>query len=566
MEQFIPIPFASLPNSVDKLKAIRFNSLGSLYYFVKIGLQRKRLTPALHFPVCSSLERDHIKDLYEMPRDHFKSTICTEGLPMWWALPFMASDEDMFKKAGYSDDFIKWMRRAHNPNVRTLLVSENITNASKLGKRVRWHFESNAIYRGIFPETLPTTSEIWTNFSLHLNLRQFGTGASHGEGTFDFIGVGGALQSRHYNKLIQDDLVGRKAVDSPAVMDDTIEYHRLVPGAFESEDKDHEADELVIGNRWGFHDLNSYIREHEEWFRIVSHSALGGCCPEHPADVPIFPEEFSYEKLLKLKRRFGAYNFSCQYLNNPCSPEDADFQESWLGYYKTVRNLDGRLIAVHEVRNGVVFKDIHVGHMAISMAVDPNHSGNAAAGRCRHAIVVLGKVEDDKSGDKFYLLDTWAQQCSYGLFIDQIYKMADRWKLRRFGVETCAGQIYLKFHLDERNLREARPLRIIELKGEVEGPDGTLTRKKEWRIRNVLSPLFESGRFFVQRHQQDFIGEFNTFPRGKFCDLLDAMAYIPQMLRGGMSHANNLLLLQANQRRAQLVNRPYCSGVAQHVN
>jgi len=37
----------------------------------------------------------------------------------------------------------------------------------------------------------------------------------HGEGTYDFLGVGGALQSRHYNGiLIQDDLIGRKAIES----------------------------------------------------------------------------------------------------------------------------------------------------------------------------------------------------------------------------------------------------------------------------------------------------------------------------------------------------------------
>jgi len=44
------------------------------------------------------------------------------------------------------------------------------------------------------------------------------TNAGDGEGTFDFIGVGGALQSTHYDLAIQDDLVGREASKSETIM------------------------------------------------------------------------------------------------------------------------------------------------------------------------------------------------------------------------------------------------------------------------------------------------------------------------------------------------------------
>ncbi len=558
--KFTPRPLSGLPPD-QQLRCLRLNSLGSLFYFIKFCLRRRRLVERLHKPICDMLERQHIKDVLEFPRDHFKSTICTESRPMWRALPLSQQDLDDLNAWGCPDEFITWMKHAHRPERRTLLVSENITNAAKLGRRIAWHFESNAIYRGAFPETLPTTSETWSNFSLHVNLKQFGTSAAHGEGTFDFIGVGGALQSRHYDEVDEDDIVGKKAVESASVMETTIDYHRLLVGAFENEDKDHEADELVVGNRWSFHDLSSHIRENEPWFTIHTHSALGGCCAEHPADTPIFPEEFSIEKLMRWKARLGAYHFSCQFLNNPASPEDADFRPEWLGYYILYRDLDGRATIKHDVKDGVVIKDLKVGHLAIAMAVDPNHAGNAAAGRCRHAIVVVGKsTAQDKDEEYFYLLDAWAGHTSYDTFIEKAYEIARKWKLRKFGVETVAAQKYLAYHLRYRNKIESNPLTILELKGEVEAPDGTLTRKKEWRIRNVLSPIFEQGRFFVQAKFQDFIGEYNTFPKGKFCDLLDALAYTPDMLRHNMSHAESMLLLQANQERALRVNAPYCTG------
>lgn len=553
--QFHPLPLAGCTPD-EKLRRLRMNGIGNLFYFTKFILGRRRLTENLHLPICQSLEREFIKDVYEIPRDHFKSTICSEALPVWWALPITAKDEDEFLKLGYPDEYVKWLHRIHRPLHRCLLVSENITNAAKLGRRIRTHFESNALYRACYPETLPTSSDKWTDFSLFVNRRPFGD-TGHGEGTFDFMGVGGALQSRHYDSLIEDDLVGRKAIESPSIMESTIEYHKLLVGAFDSQDATQENTEIVIGNRWGFHDLNSYLREHEDHFIFNSHSALGGCCPAHPANVPIFPEEFTFEKLMSFKKRLGPYLFSCQFLNNPIPPEDADFRPEWLRYFAFVRGTDGRLYIRHTaVKDGLVIKDVALGHLNIAMAVDPNHSGNSGLGRCRHAIVVVGRFED-----RFYLLETWAEAASYSTFVDKIYELGRKWHLRKFGLETIGAQQYLKFYLEEKNKAENIKLGVIDLKGEVEAPDGSITRKKEFRIRTSLSPLFEDGQFFVQQKQQDFIQEYSSFPKGKFVDQLDALAYIPQMLRNSVSHANNLLLLQRNQERARRVNTPYSVGI-----
>ncbi len=536
---FTPLALTGQPAD-EKLRRLRFNSLGSLYYFTKIALGKRKLTEHFHLPFCLSLEKEFLKDVYEIPRDHYKSTIASEALPVWLTLPFLHSDEDAFLREGYSDEYIRFLKRMHNPMRRNLLVSENITNSAKLGKRIEYHFQSNALFRGLFSEILPTSSETWTSYSMHVNRAKFG-GAVHGEGSFDFLGVGGALQSRHYDFIVQDDLVGRKAIDSIAVMEDTIQYHRILPGAFESTDADNDNSELVIGNRWGFHDLNSHIREEELDFVFHSHSALGGCCEAHPPDTPIFPEVFSFEKLMRLKRRFGSYNFSC--------------------YYSFERADDGGIRIQQESHDGLHYKPFPYHHLQVSMAVDPAHSGNSGAGRARHAIVVWGQLDED-----YFLLEAWAQQCTLGTFVDKIYAIARKWRLRKFGVETVAGQIYLKFHLDTKNAQENNYLKVIPLKGEVEGPDGSMTRKKEWRIRNVLSPLFEFGHVYVQRKHQDFIGEFNTFPRGKFVDLLDASAYIPQMLRHTGSRTQGAVMLAMNQQRARLVNTPYSDSSILRIN
>lgn len=552
-EYYTPIALSGLTPEKQH-RALRLNCLGSLYFFIKIGLRRHRLTEKLHLPVCNFLERWHIKDVLEMPRDHFKSTICSEGKPIWNALPFSNQDEDEFRALGYSDAFIRWMKHAHDQDTRMLLISENITNAAKLGRRFRWHYESNSTFRTLFNEVLPDTSCKWTDYCLVIKRRTKTTGGGHGEGTFDFLGVGGALQSRHYSGgIVQDDLVGKKALESQAIMDKTIEFHQLVVGAFENSDKDHEGDELVVSNRWAFNDLNSWIEENEEWFHITSHSALGGCCDLHPENTPIFPEEFSFDKLMRIKARLGSYFFSCQFLNNPVAPEDADFKEDDLCFYKSWQAPDGQWYIHHETKDGITKKDLNIQHLVITMIVDPAHSGNAGRGRCRHAIVVVGQDED---GD-YYLLENWAKACNYDTFFDQIYRTARKWRIKVVGFETVAAQKFAAYHIGFRNQYEEWPVRIRELKGEVEGPDGEMTRKKELRIRTVLAPIFEQQRFWVQRRMQDFIGEYSTFPRGRYVDQLDALAYIGQMIKVPVAEKKNQSLLARNRHMMKVVNQPY---------
>lgn len=562
MIQFQTIPLQGITDQYQVLRRMRLNCLGSLFYFVRNALRRKRLTASLHLPLCRTFEREHIKDVIEMPRDHFKSTCASEGLAMWRALPLTQYDIDDFYKLGYTDEWIRWMHKAHNPDSRNLLISGNITNAAKLGKKIRFHFESNALYRELFPETLPNTSCTWTDFSLHVRRPSGTTGGAHGEGTFDFLGVGSAVQSRHYNGIvIEDDLVGLKESESQTLMDKAVDYHKLLVGIFEAEDPNHELDELVIGNRWGYSDLNSHLREHEPEFRFESHSALGGCCNVHPLGVPIFPEEYSVKKLEDRRRRLGNYKFSCQFLNDPSSPEDAEFKDEWLRYFTIERHtMDAsRWKLLRETQDGIVLSDVRKSDLAIAMVTDPNHSGNAAAGRCRHAIIVDGVNSD---GDHF-LLESWADNVGYDAYYDKIFEIAQRWGLHKIGVETIGAQIYIKNHIEFLCAVKCYSLRVEDLKGEVDLEDGSVARKKRFRICGVIQPIAERRQLYVQRTQVSFINEYKTFSMkrtSRFVDQLDAFAYAPQIAHRPMDDTTYHDLLAANKAGSEKVGRPYTQG------
>ena len=80
------------------------------------------------------------------------------------------------------------------------------------------------------------------------------------EGSFDAIGAGNALQSRHYDKVYEDDLVGKKAAESRVEMDKTIRWHGLLTGAFVQAGRQFR---VCVSNKWGYNDLNAFVRANE---------------------------------------------------------------------------------------------------------------------------------------------------------------------------------------------------------------------------------------------------------------------------------------------------------------
>lgn len=518
----------------------RLNCLGSFYYFMTIGLGRKRLYAPLHKAWCDNLERPRLKESIEYPRDHFKSTIHSEGFPIWRVLPFTDKDEAILRNMGYKDEYIRWMKYAHRQNAKFLLVSETIKNAVKLGQRIRGHYENNAFFSSMFSELKPTSACVWTNDSLQQNRTD---GNYDGEGTFDFIGVGAALQSRHYDGgVIQDDLVGKDALESEIEMEKTINYHQLLAGVMDSvkEYGNMDLDEIVVGNRWAYYDLSSWIKANEPYFNFHAHSALGGCCPAHPLGAPIFPTEWTVEKLERYRKRLGTYFFSCQYLNEPVNPEQVHFDTKNLRYYKFYKDptcsrteIDGltgeaktyaKVMIQHQVKDGQVYNDYNPQKLLRSMIIDPNHSGND--GRCRHAIVVPGLLVEPR---RIYLLDVWAKACTLEEFIETIFNMALAWKVEDIYVEAIAAQKYLLYHLNyvlpiKRLENEFfRRVKFHELK------TAKTANAKAIRI-DSLGPIFERGEFWINEvGMSEFLEEYKSYPAGKLKDVLDVLGYGPQI-------------------------------------
>jgi hypothetical protein len=568
------IPTSGIQSPKSKRIAFRLNSFANCFYFgvQVLGKHKFQLNPNprlnLHFQMCMVVMKDGLKEVIEIPRDHYKSTVYSEVFPIWRALPFTDDDADLMLKLGATHLYIEWMKRAHDQDIRILLVSEVTKNAEKLGKRTRRNYENNAFFTYLFPEIVPDASCVWTNNSLQQ--KRTAKGALQGEGTFDYIGVGGALQSTHYDLVIQDDLVGREALKSETVMDDTIEYHKLLAGATDADVKDagRDFDEIVVGNRWSYKDLNSYIRYEEPYFNFTTHSALGGCCSLHEYGTPIFPEAFNLAKLARLKKRFGTYFFSCQWLNYPINPEKCKFDTKNLRYYHYEHDIDSnaetpfivnkegapvkkiRVKIRHHVAEGDVDEDIYPRNLTRYMVVDPNHAG--AKGRCRHAITVTGVRQDKR---RVYLLKGWAKACAIQDFVEEIFKTAIAFKINVIHLETVGAQKYLAFHLQyfitvnkgKQEWEGIENIRIGDLKS-----SNTENAKFE-RIDSFI-PVTERCEFWINANanaDDTTVEEMKSYGNtGALIDLLDTLGYGTQIWKFDDTDDEQLLeILNMRQQR-----------------
>ena len=599
------IPLSAEMSNQAKFSAARLNSHGSLFWFSKYTLRHSRLSPNLHGHLCRQLETDSLRLALEVPRDMFKTTLASVSGSMWWSLPFTDRDEEMMRAIGYGDEWIRWMHRAHDPNSRTLIASETIDNAMKIGIRIDGHYQSNSLFRELFAEIIPRTSDQWGSEGnrgkkkKHWNLKSMthnrpdGWQSPHGEGTYDLIGVKGALQSRHYRRQIIDDPVGEKAIKSDVVMKDTCEWIKKLAGALDSDplDPDKLEDQLFIGNRWSQRDVGEWLRKNMPQMRFETHSAEGGCCALHPSGQSIFPEEFSLDKLAQLRQIWGPYDYSCQYLNNPIDADSVRFKMAWLRHFSidvfktgnvTIANsqqlrkvpsptdvlkqlerqeLQGaipeRLKAGihHETRQGEVLEDMRAGLLHRVAILDPNHSEEG--GRSRNAILVLGLYFNPPQPRRIYILESWAEAGSHDNMIGKLLSMREgdlglafKWRVHHVYLESkVAGQQgwYRFFRERMFNMGAAASFSIRELK-----TDRTANAKKSRIIG--MEPLMENGMVWVNRSGcQQFLDEYQVYPNGTTMDLLDVFGYSPQCWEPGAKSSNRDMVRDEVVRRQQAV-------------
>jgi len=254
---------------------------------------------------------------------------------------------------------------------------------------------------------------------------------------------------------------------------------------------------FIIGNALSKQSILERIIEHHEDLGFETM-----IIPAIKDNLPAWPAKFSLEELLQEKEAYKqAGNLNTWYRERMCqvlADEDQKFRKEWFKYYSPA-DLDD------------ILRNAHV-YMTLDPAISEKQEADYTA-----IVAVAVKPEGD-----WYVLDV-----SYGHYdvhttIEELFKMAQRWRPITVGIEKVAYQAALRQVLEKEMPRRGTYLYVEDILSQ---------RAKEIRIMG-LQPLFAHGKIWfpgTAHWLNEMEDELLTFPRGRRDDLIDALAMVNEI-------------------------------------
>lgn len=378
---------------------------------------------------------------------------------------------------------------ANNPAIRVLIYSATWQMAVDIHQAIQKNLQSSEILIelvGDLKENAPVWSQDRTRLAAN-NKR---------EPTITAAGIDNNLVGGHYDLIIMDDVVNR---DNVGTMD---QINKVITRYKDSLDLLEPYGELiVIGTRWHDSDLYGWILDPnnqtiENYLTTVKEAYTGNLMTGEDF-VALWQGKFIRQDFLNKLKEEGWAHFSSQYLNNPVPEQDAIFKRGWFQYYIS-DDIRGKLM------NRFLLID-----PAISMSKDADYTA-----------MVVGGVDE---WNNIFVLDLIRERMSPNQIIEHIFRLRDLWNLSDIAIEQVAFQKVLGYSMRDDERFKLHPFHITELK-----PN---ERSKDQRIKG-LQPLYENGKIFHNRSLANNIyleDELVRFPRSTHDDLIDALAYLPDV-------------------------------------
>lgn len=231
-----------------------------------------------------------------------------------------------------------------------------------------------------------------------------------------------------------------------------------------------------------------------------------------------FPERWPDEKLAKM-RVDDPLLYAANMMLDPRAPEITTFKPEWQRYFQWASP-----IAVTYKNHELKECSALVSDLDVIASVDPAFTVGGRAQDARQALVVTGGTAE---GYRLVLLAQATRQTLDG-FIADIVSACQRFKVKKLRLEKEGQQA--SFNQQVRKALDAAGVMISVVE------ESTGGKRKDIRIES-LSPFFERGLIYAHRDQQDLLREYDSFPRGKLKDLLDALAaQMPHWQMGSLSN------------------------------
>lgn len=502
-------------------REMRCRALWSPFYLGKAIFGQQDLLERLHGRDSEAfIERmleGHRKQVIEYFRGGFKTTQFTIDTSIWMILPSNGDDEEFaVKELAWSRD--EWRRRMalHNQNYAQLLVFESGKNASRKVNKIREIFERNRLFQALFPEIAYSGNERpWSGDGVQIRRTE---GALQEDPTFAPAGVDTALQSAHYDVIWCDDLVGEAATRSPAIMETTIDWFQKLRGV---EMPGNKTWRFVVGNSWGYNDLNAWLRrKHVEYFFYTK--SLWTIDEETGKEKLTFPEKYDWEAIKELREDIGEDNFWAQYMNQPRPPGSHELSTGGIHTYEIVGDRTGEKPNRIQCSCGSWFR---ADDLLRYIGFDPyNAKGKGSVSL--PCIAVVGNADDEHT----FLLDYFMVRVGYEALFEKWLEMNDQWLPHYATYEDAMGQNMFEYVLGQKEqergfYKKHKELPPIE-------PVGTGGKPMELRVRDMVMPLLAAntpGKLSVHKDCQIIHNMLDTFPHrvpGHDYDLLDTLAQL----------------------------------------
>lgn len=410
------------------------------------------------------------KKLLLIPRGHLKSTFVTIGRSI--------------------------QAICANPGVRILIANATFNLACSFLNEIKRQLKYNEWIHNIWGD-LTIDAESWSRNEITLNRPKIMGNKYHGSGkkepTVVAKGLESNMTSQHYDIIILDDLVNKDYVNTQEQIQKTIDFYKEALNLLEP-----NGELIVVGTRWHDNDLYGYLMDKEnniiQDFNVFIRKAYEGNLLRQDPDLKIlFPAKFSASHLRKLYEQQGPYVFSCNYLNDPIPDENAVFRQDWFRYYEP-----------NDLR-GAILNHFTTVDPAIKIDQDADYTAIITVAIDIHQQIYIREIIRDRLSPSEINNELFRIQAQYHPVI--------------IGIEDVAYQKALRYSLMEEMKRRNAYLPIRELK-----PGH---RDKDSRIKG-LQPLYANAQIHHAkvtakiRYLED---ELLRFPRGKYDDIIDALAY-----------------------------------------
>ncbi len=431
-------------------------------------MQNDWLTKEVHLPLCNFLQSPYpLKKLVELPRGFLKTTIASEYYPIWCAI--------------------------NNPSIRILIVQNTFDNAAKRVYNIRSIFEKHELFRALYPELIPnfnSKSVRWSNECAEVNRP-----TTYPEGTFEAAGIQTKITARHYDKIIEDDLVTAETSDlsedeiAPNMEDvaKAIGWHKMATNL----SIDYKTFERIqIGTRWFQEDMINYVKTKEPGYARYIMTVVDD------SGKPIYPQRFDESVLEAKKEEMGTYMYATQMMLDPTPLSRMIFKPQWIRYYNVAP----------ETKN--------------ILCIDP--AIGETKRHCDSAFIVLGGA----ANDLMYVLETISGQLSPTDQIKLAFALMRKYGIRKLVVENIAFQEMLAQAMElERDRVDNKGVRInedVHFSVVRETPGGK--DSKDARIKSMV-PFFEFGKILLTKDMKKLEKQLREYPYGKKRDLIDDLAY-----------------------------------------